>query len=510
MQQFCLRVQSATFHSFCCSLLVVNSSSLTSSAEREQKTAALSASYTQYRREVLEGEELEEYRARMAEEAERRKQEAAAAAAAALAAAQEAAARDDALLADSDDEFDEDDLDIYGGSGQGALRDGTGGAIEPEFGRFSHEDAASSLRQRRQRQQFDYKPTVRRVGDYGQPIKLGDFGLTTVYDPTNPEFTMRERMEDELRGEGDEADDDDYDTDDEDVVSLMDEDTRKAKGKWPPTKVVAQQVTVPVACLVLFVDMSGHADNLAHQKLVEIAAPQRMVVVHGGAAETDSFAQVCRARNFCNEIYTPPAGDTTVFPKSKSFKVALSKALMASLPPLKPVGVDGVEVASVSGVLRRHNNHFILDALPEEEEDSGSDEDPADIDGDQTSDGDAAGAQPSVKLEESVLDVASDESPSQPGAGAGAQSNSLHDEPAFKRRRSLYVRDRGTALNLQRINELLHQKLPGLRTKKGTGSIDCGYGLHVSCVEGRVTLTGPISEQYFQVQEVVYGMHQLV
>ena len=168
---------------------------------------ARSVSYTHYHSEVLAGEELEDYRTRMAEEEQRRKEEAAAAAAAAVAAAQEAAARDDALLggSDDDDDFEDEEFGTTGGfvgAAGGRSLGGTGAGGRRGNGQV-------------QRQQFDFKPVMRRMGEYGQPIKLGDFGLTTVYDPTNPEFTMRERMEDELNRGADVEEE--YDTDDDEV-----------------------------------------------------------------------------------------------------------------------------------------------------------------------------------------------------------------------------------------------------------------------------------------------------
>ncbi len=215
-------------------------------------------SYTRFLRVTLEGEELEHYGARMKEEAERRAREKAEAAAAALAAAQEAADRDEAMMADSDDDEIEDFDTLGGGSGGGGGGGGGGaaagggggggsgggggggaggddagggsssgrgggddGGVEPEFGRFSHDDARATRRQQRQRQQFDYKPLVRRMGEYGQPIRMADFGLTMVYDPTNPEFSIRERMEVEERRDGD-ADVVEEDTDDDEVcVSVV-------------------------------------------------------------------------------------------------------------------------------------------------------------------------------------------------------------------------------------------------------------------------------------------------
>ncbi len=167
-----------------------------------------------YHVEQLVGDELEERRARMLEDAERRKREAAAEAAAALAAAQAAAARQDARSDDDDDDDDEDYLDggntaDGGGSGGGVGGggDGDGGRVRgggdaPQFGRFSHQEVdyhsgagarQEALKMWRQRQQFDYRPMVRKVGDYGQPIRLGDFGLAAVFDPTNPEVGARGR-----------------------------------------------------------------------------------------------------------------------------------------------------------------------------------------------------------------------------------------------------------------------------------------------------------------------------
>merc|ERR1712216_931987 len=79
-------------------------------------------------------------------------------------------------------------------------------------------------------------------------------------------------------------------------LEAMDEEMRKKKGKWPPHKVVAQECQMQVACKVLYLDMVGHADNLAHEKLVELAAPQRLVVVHGHPSATANFTAVSRAR----------------------------------------------------------------------------------------------------------------------------------------------------------------------------------------------------------------------
>ena len=268
---------------------------------------------------------------------------------------------------------------------------------------------------------------------------------------------------------------------------------------------VAESVfDVMVLCRVLYVDMTGHADNLAHQKLVELAAPQRMIVVHGGQAETEAFARVCRVRDLCKEICLPSAGETTVFANSKSFKVALSKELLAAMPPFRAVGEEAaVEVTSVAGVLRRRNNHFVLEPMPLETLDDSSSSEGED-EGDEDENDAASGGGSAAKVGGNVAGAEST-------SDGGADAEDVADEPpAVKRQRSLYVRDRGTALNLQRISELLHQKLPTLRTRKGTGTIDCGYGLHVACNGGNITLTGPLSEQYFQVQEVVYGMHQLV
>lgn len=185
-------------------------------------------SYLQYKQHPLSGDELDEYRERMAEAKARREEEEAAKKVAALVAAQQAAARDSSMVGDSDD----DEADDFTMSGEATQVRGSKGLIgrsttngagatgswEPEFGRFSHQDPAGTERQRRQRQQFDFKPTVRRFGDYGQPIRLTDFGLTAIYDPTNPEFTMRERIEKEAR-DADEQEDED--TDDDEVCTFV-------------------------------------------------------------------------------------------------------------------------------------------------------------------------------------------------------------------------------------------------------------------------------------------------
>jgi len=144
----------------------------------------------------------------------------------------------------------------------------------------------------------------------------------------------------------------------------MDEEMRKKKGKWPPHKVVAQECQMQVACKVLYLDMVGHADNLAHEKLVELAAPQRLVVVHGHPSATANFTAVSRARGLSKFVHAPQAGVTTEFPRTPSYVVALSKELISSMSNLAMVGNDGAQVTAVSGVLRQHKGQFVLQPLP--------------------------------------------------------------------------------------------------------------------------------------------------
>ena len=513
------------------------------------------------------------------------------------------------MLAESDDEDDFDDADDFdhlsgaarqsAGAGRVALPGATTAAMSFVIRQYNLGDTDSG-QQQLQRQQFQFKPLVRRVGEYGQPIRLSDFGLTTVYDPTNPEFTMRERMDHYALHGDEDGDVEDYDTDDEEVVSLLDEETRKKRGKWPPTRVVDEVVRdAPVTCRLVFVDIMGHAANLAHHKLAEIAAPQRLVILNAGQNETEAFANVCRVRGFCKaeEVYvtcfflvfvfciphrpcvkvrwcscviplqvgltcssfcvlltvfryTPAAGITIKFSKARSFKVALAKELLATMPPLTPIEAEhssggdsagNVEVAPVSGVLRLRNGRFVFEPAASQGLKGGTNGDTIDMEGEANHDdnddemyvdavavGDTAGTQTQQQADATNSVAGNAESGSEPnhaidgseGGGAtktkykaqhGANDDGNDDAPpAFKRKRSLYLRDRGMPLNLQRISELLHRKLPNLRTRKVAGYVDCGYGLHVRCQNGAVTLSGPLSEQYFEVQDAVYGMHHLV
>ncbi|WFD40256.1 uncharacterized protein MJAP1_003242 [Malassezia japonica] len=79
----------------------------------------------------------------------------------------------------------------------------------------------------------------------------------------------------------------------------------------PPSKYVAEQLSVAVRCHVMFVDMQGLNDGRALKMLLPQLQPRRLIMVNGDAAtNADLYGMLYAVKGMSRELYMPPIGTT--------------------------------------------------------------------------------------------------------------------------------------------------------------------------------------------------------
>lgn len=117
----------------------------------------------------------------------------------------------------------------------------------------------------------------------------------------------------------------------------------------PPSKFISNEVTVQLACRLLFVDMEGLNDGRAVKAIVPKVEPRKLVrcqqetaittshkyqiLVHGSSEDTDALMQSCSTiKNMTKEIFAPASLETIqIGQKINSFSISISDTLLGSV-----------------------------------------------------------------------------------------------------------------------------------------------------------------------------------
>ncbi|ESR35187.1 hypothetical protein CICLE_v10004414mg [Citrus x clementina] len=98
-----------------------------------------------------------------------------------------------------------------------------------------------------------------------------------------------------------------------------------------PSKVVSNELTVQVKCLLIFIDYEGRADGRSIKTILSHVAPLKLVLVHGSAEATEHLKQHC-LKHVCPHVYTPQIEETIdVTSDLCAYKVQLSEKLMSNV-----------------------------------------------------------------------------------------------------------------------------------------------------------------------------------
>ncbi|KAF8338964.1 beta-lactamase-like protein [Cantharellus anzutake] len=117
-------------------------------------------------------------------------------------------------------------------------------------------------------------------------------------------------------------------TEEMDVVEAQDEAAEEV-----PSKFVAENVPVRLACQIFFVDMEGLNDGRAVKTIVPQVNPRKMIVVGASSEATEALIHSCGSiRAMTKEIFAPAAGERlTIGQQTNTFTVSLSDQLLDSI-----------------------------------------------------------------------------------------------------------------------------------------------------------------------------------
>ncbi|XP_077995100.1 cleavage and polyadenylation specificity factor subunit 2-like [Glandiceps talaboti] len=133
-----------------------------------------------------------------------------------------------------------------------------------------------------------------------------------------------------------------------------------------PTKCVAKDTMVDINCPVIFIDFEGRSDGESMRKIISIMKPKQLILVHGTAEATSSFADYCKSITGINKVLLPQTHETVdATMESHIFQVKLTDALVSSLEFSK---AKDAELAWIDGQLELTANVVDTGVILEEGE----------------------------------------------------------------------------------------------------------------------------------------------
>jgi cleavage and polyadenylation specificity factor subunit 2 len=129
-----------------------------------------------------------------------------------------------------------------------------------------------------------------------------------------------------------------------------------ADGGEQPTKVVASEVSLQLACAIVVVDCSGRADGRSVRNTLAMMEPRRVVLVHGSQEATAALAEHAASvlPGLAAPVVAPQLGECCdMSAATPSLRVRLGDdAADAATAALAPAGDGTYSVAWLDGVLR--------------------------------------------------------------------------------------------------------------------------------------------------------------
>ncbi|KAK7074959.1 cleavage and polyadenylation specificity factor subunit 2 [Halocaridina rubra] len=231
-----------------------------------------------------------------------------------------------------------------------------------------------------------------------------------------------------------------------------------------PTKCISQTVTVRVTAQVLYIDFEGRSDGESIRKIVEAMHPLRVILVRGTPTDLQAFAQNIRSMTKA-KVFTPALGEVVnASMESHIYQIKLAESLVSSLL-LKPAGRD-VEVAWVNGLV----------SFPTENADDNIEEG-----------------------ERQVIASDSQKDSDMPTLNIMPLEEVPYHEPVF-------VND----VRLSEFKQVLART--GIASEFNAGILWCSNGTIALKKQdsGNISLEGPLSEDYYEIRELLYSQYAVL
>ncbi|PKA58817.1 Cleavage and polyadenylation specificity factor subunit 2 [Apostasia shenzhenica] len=98
-----------------------------------------------------------------------------------------------------------------------------------------------------------------------------------------------------------------------------------------PSKVVSNEMTVQVKCSLLYMDFEGRSDGRSIKSILAHVAPLKLVLLHGSAEATEHLKEHC-SKHVCPQVYAPQIEEKIdVTSDLCAYKVQLSEKLMSNV-----------------------------------------------------------------------------------------------------------------------------------------------------------------------------------
>ncbi|KAG0453066.1 hypothetical protein HPP92_025730 [Vanilla planifolia] len=214
-----------------------------------------------------------------------------------------------------------------------------------------------------------------------------------------------------------------------------------------PSKVVSNELTVQVKCSLVYMDFEGRSDGRSVKSIIAHVAPLKLVLIHGSAEATEHLKEHC-SKHVCPHVYAPQIEETIdVTSDLCAYKVQLSERLMSNIL-FKKLG--DYEISWIDAEVGRVNDTLTLVPLTS-----------------------------ATPIHKSVL----------------VGDLKLADFKQFLASKGIQVEFSGGAL---RCGEYVTVRKVGDSTQKG------GTGAQ------HVLIEGPLTEEYYQIRELLYSQFYML
>ncbi|XP_015781922.1 cleavage and polyadenylation specificity factor subunit 2 [Tetranychus urticae] len=264
-----------------------------------------------------------------------------------------------------------------------------------------------------------------------------------------------------------------------------------------PTKCITNVQTFYVNANIQFIDFEGRSDKDSLKKIISLIKPRRLVLIHGSSEATQELASYCSSSLPTNKIFTPRVGEIVdATTESHIYQVKLKDSLVSTLNFVK--AKDGTELAWVDADIEMSEERSLLpqDSISGQNEDELMDDLKAD------------------KLLSLKGDSIHDEmNGDNPSTSAFSSSSSRETLPILKPlalklvqpHENIFVNE----LKLSDFKQVLMNN--GIQAEFHGGVLHCNNLVTIKRNEsGRILIEGTLSNDYFQVRELLYQQYSII
>lgn len=134
-----------------------------------------------------------------------------------------------------------------------------------------------------------------------------------------------------------------------------------------PVKTVIQEKSLPIQCAVLYIDYEGISDGKSIKQIISKLQPQHLILIHSTLSQCNIMKQYCTDNKLTNNIYTPLNNQSITIQTSIDIqRVQLSNQLYNTLQWYQCTNDnnESYDITWIDSLLHNTNNKLILQPYP--------------------------------------------------------------------------------------------------------------------------------------------------